>query len=76
MTATTAAKARVRKVAKRLASPVLGRVRAEAAGSVRPQLDASREEVARLRAELATTKAELKAEIELIWAELESHRTS
>lgn len=62
---------RVRAVVRRVARPVLGRIRHEAAGALRPELDAAREEIALLREELERTRRELEAEIELLRAELE-----
>jgi hypothetical protein len=53
---------------------VIGKLQAGAAESVRPELEAALDEVASLRAELDAVRTETRAEIELLWAELEARR--
>lgn len=55
---------------KRVAGAVLDRVGARAADALHDELLVSRAEVAALREELARTRAELTAEIELLRAEV------
>jgi len=66
--------AKAKAIARKATQPIVGRLRDQTAEALRPELDSARDDAARLREELATTTAELKAEIELLWAELEARR--
>ena len=70
MTAAEKAKGAARKAA----AGVIGRVRDQTAEALRPELDAAHAEIAALRTELESTRADLRADIELLWAEREARK--
>jgi len=66
--------ARAKAIVRKAGGPIVAKLRDQTAEALRPELDAAQAEVARLRDELTTTTAELRAEIELLWAELAARR--
>jgi len=67
-------RARAAALARRAANPLVDRLRDQTTDEIRPDLAAAQAEIERLHAELVTTRTELKAEIELLWAELEARK--
>ncbi|MBI2709217.1 MAG: hypothetical protein HYX34_05925 [Actinobacteria bacterium] len=65
-----AARQRAVRVAASIGRPVVARIREQVLAEVRPEIDAAKEEAARLRAELARARTDLGAEIEILRAEL------
>ncbi|MBV9952208.1 MAG: hypothetical protein JO291_09675 [Acidimicrobiia bacterium] len=63
---------RAKAAARRAAAPIVARLRSSAAEAVNPELQAARQEIAALRADLDRTRSELEAEIELLRAELDA----
>lgn len=64
----------VKSLARRVSRPIVGRLRAQTVEAVRAELDDARATSVTEQAQMEQRIAELGAEIELLWAELEGRK--